>query len=228
MAQGKKNSGSSTISARAIIVGAAVVVVLAAGIAVFASGGSDNNSSPTSTADIVDGGVAPAEYQKITVDGDALDPLGKDATDPAKGKVAPNISGYTFSGFPVSVKPATDGTPTMLVFLAHWCPHCNAEMPRLINWYEDGLVPDDLRVIGVGTSARKDQPNWPPSEWMQSFNWPFEVMADSETNEAGAAYGVDGYPFMVILDKDGKVVARHSGEMEESEIPNFVNAALGR
>jgi hypothetical protein len=53
-------------------------------------------------------------------------------------------------------------------------------------------------------------------------------MADTETNQAGVAYGVDGYPFMVILDKDGKVVARHSGEMEESEIPKFVNAALGR
>ena len=227
MAQGKKNSGSSTISARAIIIGVAIVIALAAAIAVFASGG-DDSSSPDTTAAIVDGGVAPAEYQKVTVDGDALEPLGKDATDPARGKVGPNISGYTFSGFPVSVKPATDGTPTMLVFLAHWCPHCNAEMPRLINWYEDGLVPDDLRVIGIGTASRKDQANWPPSEWMQSFEWPFEVMADTETNQAGVAYGVDGYPFMVILDKDGKVVARHSGEMEESEIPKFVNAALGR
>jgi thiol-disulfide isomerase/thioredoxin len=227
MAQGKKNSGSSTISARAIIIGVAIVIALAAAIAVFASGG-DDSSSPDTTAAIVDGGVAPAEYQKVTVDGDALEPLGKDATDPARGKVGPNISGYTFSGFPVSVKPATDGAPTMLVFLAHWCPHCNAEMPRLINWYEDGLVPDDLRVIGIGTASRKDQANWPPSEWMQSFDWPFEVMADTETNQAGVAYGVDGYPFMVILDKDGKVVARHSGEMEESEIPKFVNAALGR
>lgn len=63
---------------------------------------------------------------------------------------------------------------------------------------------------------------------MQSFDWPFEVMADTETNQAGVAYGVDGYPFMVILDKNGKVVARHSGEMDESEIPKFVNAALGR
>jgi thiol-disulfide isomerase/thioredoxin len=227
MAQGKKNSGSSTISARAIIIGVAIVIALAAAIAVFASGG-DDSSSPDTTAAIVDGGVAPGEYQKVTVDGDALEPLGKDATDPARGKVGPNISGYTFSGFPVSVKPASDGTPTMLVFLAHWCPHCNAEMPRLINWYEDGLVPDDLRVIGIGTASRKDQANWPPSEWMQSFDWPFEVMADTETNQAGVAYGVDGYPFMVILDKDGKVVARHSGEMDESEIPKFVNAALGR
>ncbi|MGA0118255.1 MAG: TlpA family protein disulfide reductase [Ilumatobacteraceae bacterium] len=227
MAQNKKNSGSSTISARVIIIGVAILIALAAAIAVFASGG-DDSSSPDTTADIVDGGVAPAEYQKVTVDGDALEPLGQDATDPAKGKVAPNISGYTFSGFPVSVKPATDGSPTMLVFLAHWCPHCNAEMPRLINWYEDGLVPSDLRVIGIGTSSRKDQANWPPSKWMQSFDWPFEVMADSETNEAGLAYGVDGYPFMIILDKDGKVVARHSGEMDESEIPTFVNTALGR
>lgn len=228
MAQGqRKKDNSSSISARTIIIGVAILIALAAAIAVFASGG-DDNSSPTTTADIVDGGVAPAEFQKVIVEGGALDPLGDDATDPARGKVAPSISGYTHSGFPVSVKPATDGAPTMLVFLAHWCPHCNAEMPRLVKWYESGQVPTDLRVVGVTTSSRDDQANWPPSKWMQSFDWPFEVFADSETNQAGVAYGVDGYPFMVILDKDGKVVARHSGEMEESEIPNFVNTALGR
>lgn len=226
MAQDKKKSGSS-ISPRAIIIGVAVVIAIAAGIAVFASGG-DDTSGPTTTADIADGGVAPAEYQKVTVSGDPLDPLGSDATDPARGKVAPSISGYTHSGFPVAVNPATDGAPTMLVFLAHWCPHCNAEMPRLIKWYESGKVPEDLRVVGITTSSREDQANWPPSEWMRSFDWPFEVFADSQTNDAGVAYGVDGYPFMVILDKDGKVVARNSGEMEESEIPNFVNKALGR
>lgn len=227
MAQGKKNSGSSTLSARAIIIGVAIVVALAAAIAIFASGG-DDTSGPTTTADIADGGVAPAEFQDVNVEGDALDPLGKDATDPAKGKVGPNVSGYTHSGFPVSIKPATDGQPTLLVFLAHWCPHCNAEMPRLVKWYESGQVPDDLRVVGVTTSSREDQANWPPSEWMQSFKWPFEVLADSQTNQAGVSYGVDGYPFMVLLDKDGKVAARHSGEMEESEIPNFINTALGR
>lgn len=228
MAQNKKKQqASSGISARVIVIAAAVVVVLAAGIAVFASGGGDSSSGDTTVAP-VDGGAAPGEYQKVTVEGEALQALGKDVADPSLGKVGPNLSGFNFSGLPVSIKPATDGAPTMLVFLAHWCPHCNAEMPRLVNWYEDGLVPDDLRVVGIATASRKDQANWPPSEWMPSFDWPFEVFADSEVNDAGVAYGVDGYPFMVILDKDGKVVARHSGEMDEAEIPNFVNKALGR
>jgi cytochrome c biogenesis protein CcmG, thiol:disulfide interchange protein DsbE len=227
MAQNNKKQETSGISARVIVIAAAIMVVLAAGIAVFASGGSDKKSSDTTSAP-APGGVAAAEYQKVTVKGDALEALGKDVADPSLGKVAPNLSGYNFSGLPVSIKPATDGAPTMLVFLAHWCPHCNAEMPRLVSWYEKGLVPDDLRVIGIATASRQDQANWPPSEWVPSFDWPFEVMADSETNDAAVAYGVDGYPFMVILDKDGKVVARHSGEMDEAEIPNFVNKALGR
>lgn len=227
MAQNKKKNSSASISPKVIVIAVAAVVAVAAIIAIFATGGDDSTPSDT-TAVTVPGGVSPAEYQKITTDGDALEPLGKDATDPSMGNVAPNISGYSFNGFPVSVKPATDGSPTLLVFLAHWCPHCNAEMPRLVRWYENGLVPDDLRVVGIATASRKDQANWPPSEWVQSFDWPFEVMADTETNDAGVAYGVDGYPFMVVLDKDGKVAARHSGEMEESEIPNFINKALGR
>lgn len=227
MAQNKKKNSSASISPKVIVIAVAAVVAVAAIIAIFATGGDNSTSSDTTTV-TVPGGVAPAEYQKVTSEGDGLEPLGKDATDPAMGKVAPNLSGYSFNGFPISVKPATDGSPTLLVFLAHWCPHCNAEMPRLVRWYESGQVPEDLRVVGVATASRKDQANWPPSEWMQSFDWPFEVMADTETNDAGVAYGVDGYPFMVVLDKDGKVAARHSGEMDESEIPNFINKALGR
>lgn len=221
-----KQSSSSGISAKIVAAAVALVLVLAAGIAVFASGGSSDSASDT-TAVTVPGGAAAGEFQKVTVQGEALDPLGKDVADSSLGKVGPNITGYNFTGLSVSVNPATSGEPTMLVFLAHWCPHCNAEMPRLVRWYEKGEVPSNLRVIGVATASRKDQSNWPPSEWMQSFDWPFEVLADSETNQAAAAYGVDGYPFMVILDKDGKVVARHSGEMDEAEIPNFVNKALG-
>ena len=226
MAQGKKNT-SGGISARVIIIAGAIVVAVAAGIAVLASGGDDSVSSDT-TVNTIAGGAQPNEFQKVDVDGKALEPLGKDTIDPAIGEVGPNLTGFNFAGVPVSIKPATDGAPTLLVYLAHWCPHCNAEMPRLVRWYEKGLVPDDLRVVGIATASRKDQPNWPPSEWMQSFDWPFENMADTETNTAGVAYGVDGYPFMVVMDGQGKVVARHSGQMEESEIPNFINKALGR
>lgn len=201
-----------------IIIGA--VVVAAAALALVLSGGGDSTSDTTAPS-------GSGEYQTVTVTGDALEPLGDTGTDAALGKKAPALSGARFNGSEVTITPGTSGKPTMLVFLAHWCPHCNREIPRLVEWNDKGLVPDGLRVVGITTASRNDQANWPPSEWIQNMKWPFDVMADSEASEAAAAYGVDGYPFMVILDAEGKVVKRTSGEHELSEITAMVNEALG-
>lgn len=208
-----------------ILVGIGAVVIVAGVIAIGASGGGDNKSTATTTT--VPGGVAPAEYQPVKVTGDALDPLGDSGTDAALQKDAPTLEGYDFKGAPVTIDPGSDGLPTMLVFLAHWCPHCNREVPRLLDWLDEGLVPTNLRVVGVATSSKNDQANWPPSEWLKDFKWPWEVFTDSDQSAAASAYGVDGFPFMVIVDGDGKVVSRHSGEIEVADLTTMVNTALG-
>ena len=201
-----------------IIIG--IVVIGAAAIALSLSGGGSSSSDTTIA-------TGAGEYQQVTVTGDALAPLGDTGTDAALGMKAPALTGKRFNGSEVSIEPGASGKPTMLVFLAHWCPHCNREVPRLVEWNDKGLVPKDLRVVGITTASRDDQANWPPSEWIQTMNWPFDVMADSQTGDAAAAYGVDGYPFMVILDAQGNVVLRTSGEHELSEITSMVNKALG-
>lgn len=197
-----------------------VVVVAAAAIALALSAGGSSTSDTT-------GAGGAAEYQPVVVTGEALAQLGESGADAALGKKAPALSGARFNGSEVTITPGTTGKPTMLVFLAHWCPHCNREVPRLVEWNEKGLVPEGLRVVGITTGSRDDQANWPPSQWIQNMKWPFDVMADSKSADAAAAYGVDGYPFMVILDADGNVVLRTSGEHELSEITTMVNEALG-
>ncbi len=202
-----------------IIIG--TVVLGAAAIAVGMSAGKGSNNP--------DNGTAAAEYQPVTASNPALAPLG-DGTSPdtAIGQEAPSLQGANFAGNAVSITPGENGSPTMLVFLAHWCPHCNREVPRMVEWYEKGLVPKDLRVVGITTASRNDQANWPPSEWMVNMKWPFEVMADSETGQAAAAYGVDGFPFIAIINGSGKVVARNSGELELPDLIKFVNDAVAK
>ena len=228
MAQAQRKNNDEVKSSRKtfLIIGAAVL--LAAAIAIGFSGGSDDATTQPRTT--VEGEVASGEFQPVIVDGDVLNPLGdgngNPASDAAMGKTAPTLNGYTFAGNPVSITPGASAQPIMLVFLAHWCPHCNREVPRLIDWQEQGLVPEGLRVIGVTTASRNDQANWPPSDWIEEMKWPFEVFADSEAGDAANAYGVDGFPFIAIVNAEGKIVGRHSGELELADLDAFVKGSL--
>lgn len=202
---------SSSRNRTLLIVGGLVVaIVVAAIIAVVATGSDD-------TAEGLE------QVQPITVEGDALPPLVDDEDDLARGMIAPTLDGLTYDGTAITVE---HGEPTLLVFLAHWCSHCQAEVPRIVDWADSGAVPEDLRVVGVTTSTDGSAPNYPPSKWLDGEDWPFEVMADDADGSAAAAYGLPGFPYMVFLDDEGQVVWRTSGELEEGELEALVNGSM--
>jgi thiol-disulfide isomerase/thioredoxin len=201
----------------------AVVVVAAVAIAVITSGGDDSSSD--TTVPVTGPGVGPAESQPVTLTGAPLAPLPDSGDDPTVGTKAPELSGYDFDGTPVTVDPSKG--PVMLVFLAHWCPHCNREAPQLMAWKASGAVPEGLQVIGVTTAVAPDRDHYPPSNWIRDeMKWDWPVLADSAENEAVVAFGASGFPFVVILDTDGTVLSRWSGEVGQQGIQEAVEAAL--
>ena len=221
-------------STKWIVTGVLALIAAAFAVAVIAGSGSDDSSGAstqdsTTEVSIASGDSSPSgaagENQPVRVSGQSLDPLGSTGADLSVGASAPELIGSGFDGTSISVTPG-DGTPYMLVFLAHWCPHCNAEVPRLVEWNASGMVPDGLRVIGVSTAVAADRPNYPPSKWIVDKEWPFEVMADSTEMDAAGAYGVDGFPFFVVVGADGKVKVRASGEQEIEVIDRLVRDAL--
>ena len=232
MANAKSTGSSPQPSARRTqyIIGAIVaVVVLIIAVVIFAGGSNDNDSSSNISPTTVAGGTGgtstgPAENQPVAYKGDVLTPLDDPDNDAARGKIAPTLSGFAFDGTPLTVAPT--GGPTLVVFLAHWCPHCNAEIPRLIEWKASGKMPADLKIVGVSTAARTDEPNYPPSKWVVDKAWPWAVMADSEAQDAAVAYGVSGYPGLILLDGEGKVLARRSGEVGITELDAWVREFL--
>jgi len=225
----KKQSSASSIRDNSNLKVIMYIVLVVVGIAGAVSLGSAGGSKKTSTSSVasVPGGVAPAEFQKVTMTGTALPQLPDTGTDPAVGKAAPTLTGYDLFGRPVTIDPGSDGKATMVVFLAHWCPHCNREVPVLNEWKAQNQVPANIRVIGVTTASRPDQANWPPSKWIVAMKWPFDQFADSEKQDAAAAYGVGGYPFLTFIDAKGNVTSRSSGEIPSADITKAANAAAG-
>jgi thiol-disulfide isomerase/thioredoxin len=200
----------------------AVLVVVALVIAVVASGGDDGDGGAGS--DGGDGSAAVQEQQLVVVDGSPLPELAG-GDDAAIGMTPPTLQGASFDGSPVEIVPG--GTDKMVVFLAHWCSHCNAEVPVLLEWEETGRVPEGLEVIGVATATDESAPNYPPSAWLADFGWPWPTLADSADNEAALAYGVNGFPFFAVIGEDGTVKGRFSGEMGLEALDQAVREALG-
>ena len=220
----KKKKASSGDSMRTILYVVLVVVGIAGPVALDTSGGSSETS--TDTVVTVPGGVQPAEYQKVSATGGLLAPLPESGADTETGKSVAVLKGYDLQGRPISIDPAGEGKATLVVFLAHWCQFCNREIPVLNKWRESGEVPTGLRVVGITTGSKADQANWPPSKWLTAMKWPFEVMADSEAQEAARAYGVGGYPFMAFVGANGKITARTSGEVPVEQLQIYANAAV--
>jgi cytochrome c biogenesis protein CcmG/thiol:disulfide interchange protein DsbE len=146
--------------------------------------------------------------------------------DPAVGRAAPELHGASFDGHPVAV---THGTPTAVVFLAHWCPHCQREVPVLVRWLDAGKLPAGVKLVAVATATSPDVPNYPPSAWLQRLHWPAQVLADDDHGTAATAFGLPAFPYFVLLDGNGHVVARTSGELTPQALDQlFAKLTTGR
>ena len=202
------------------IVGAIIAIIIGgAAIVAISSSGSDSN---TSSGNI-------SEFSEITVSGDALPTFDSNssATDTAIGLPAPVVSGKGFTGTEITTDGA--GTPTLLVFLAHWCPHCQREVPLLVQWEKDGKTPTGVDVIAVATGTDPANPNYPPSEWLAREEFPalWPVIADSNDKKAANAFGLSGYPYFVLVDAQGNVFKRLSGEIPMDELTAMIDQMIG-
>ena len=137
---------------------------------------------------------------------------------------APALRGFHFDGSAIDI--GANQRPFMVVFLAHWCPHCNREIPVLQSWSELGGVPAGMDIVGVSTAANAQRDNYPPSTWIAERSWEWPVMADSATSDAAVAYGVAAFPSFVIVGADGKVKVRSSGELPVADLDALVQTAL--
>ncbi len=211
----------------------AVVLAGAVAIGIAASRGDDGGNVCSQLRDDIEP-VTPvtnpselgSEVQPVTVEGTPLVtfPSG-DIPECAVGSQAPAVTGASFDGAPVSITPA-DGTPRLVLFVAHWCPHCQAEVPLLAGWIANGENPDGVDIVTVSTAVDPSRDNYPPSAWLQEVNWPTPVLADDAVGSVARAYGLGSFPYYVVLDGDGVVMDRFVGEVDPAALGTRITEAL--
>ena len=236
---------NSTDSPRRPIVHRALVGLAAAALVVSACGSDPDAGATGSASDESVSSAAPPEDASasseggsdggaqglqengpITVEGAPLAPYDGAPVDLAVGETAPVVAGESFDGTPITIGGPTEN-PTLVVFLAHWCPHCNDEIPELLALDAAGDLPENLDVIGVSTAVDPAAENYPPSEWIVEKDWSWPAMADDENSTAIKTYGGTSFPFTVVLDAEGNVLARRAGSATAAETEAFLAAALG-
>lgn len=151
-------------------------------------------------------------FGDVTVEGQPLPFLADPTTaDPALGFSAPTVTGSDFDGTSHTV--GADGRPKILIFLAHWCPHCQAEVPEVQAWIDQGGLPAEVDMYSFTVLTEHVRPNWPPEEWLEEEGWTPPVIMDDEEQSIVTAYGMRGTPFYVVLDGENNNLGRFSGQV---------------
>jgi cytochrome c biogenesis protein CcmG/thiol:disulfide interchange protein DsbE len=213
---------------------AAIALVLVAGIvAIIAARGSGDDEVDGQTGSVQVGDATTTSGAGAgateTTDAAAADQLPEyDATleaDPAIGMTIPTVTGTTFEGDELTIAP--DGTAKILLFVAHWCPHCQREVPMLKAHLDDVPMPDDVELVTISTSVEPSADNYPPEGWLADEGWEVPTIADDEASTIARTFGLSAFPYFVAVDADGKVVARASGELSAEEFDAVVAQAQG-
>ena len=113
---------------------------------------------------------------------------------------------------PVKLDAAEPGKVTVLVFFATWCPHCQAELPKVAAFankvQNDAKLRDKVRVIGVRTSVERETESF--ESFQQRIKVPFAIYTDTAmsigfSNVVEKTGLLPVFPTLIVADESGRV-----------------------
>lgn len=194
--------------------GALVLVTAAVAAVVLTQSNSPGGATPSATRSIGITTPSPA-------DGASLPLFVPGIPDPAVGQTMPTVSGASFDGTPRALQP--DGRPKVLLFLAHWCPHCQREVPVVQSWIAANGMPATVELMSIVTAIDPNRPNYPPEAWLAGEGWQVPVIVDGD-NRIADQFGLSAFPYWVAVNADGSVASRLTGELSPAEIDALVGS----
>jgi cytochrome c biogenesis protein CcmG, thiol:disulfide interchange protein DsbE len=212
--RGAARARESSTGQRWLLPAIGVAVIAVAAIAAFwLSSGSSGGGSSDRPSD-VPSASGPAEQAPV-VSGTSLPVFSSASGDVAVGQTVPTVTSPTAS-------IQLNGKAKILLFLAHWCPHCQAEVPVVQDWIDSGNLPGDIDLISVSSSIDPNRPNYPPNEWLEREGWTAPVIVD-ESGTVANAYGLPAFPYWVFVNADGTVAGRLIGELAAIDLDRIVD-----
>lgn len=115
---------------------------------------------------------------------------------------------------------ALRGHPVVLDFWATWCGPCQAEAP-IVNGLAQRFKDKGLVVIGVNTSDAEGL----AARFATKKGLSFPIVYD-EGNTIANKYRVDNLPTLIVVSKEGKMVAVRHGVTSDADLERLVRQVL--
>ncbi len=166
--------------------------------------------------------VAPAASGASAADAPAepagvLPPFEQGQPDAALGVVLGEVTGTEYyTGEEMTFDPS-DGVSRAWLIWAHWCPHCQREMPAVTDWYgENADAYPNVELVSI-TSAIDPSRGNPFEPYLDELQTPFPVLVDDDSRLADQ-FGLNAFPFWVFTSPDGTTVLRVAGYLEIDQV----------
>jgi len=105
----------------------------------------------------------------------------------------------------------SNGKVSLVNFFATWCAPCRAEHPLLVRLAESGVTIHGINYKDKLAAARL---------YLQATGDPFARTGFDVTGRAGIDWGIAGVPETFVIDRNGRVVYRIQGPLNDAIIEN--------
>lgn len=155
---------------------------------------------------ILGGAIAFALYANFTKD---------DLQKIEVGKKVPDFSLVDLNGEQHKLSDYK-GKGVFLNFWATYCGPCEREMPFMNSQYLQ-YKDKDVTVLAVNIG----ESDLAVKKYTERLKLEFPILLDSE-GEVNSTYGVVNLPATYLIDKDGKLVKVHTGQLREEDVKDFM------
>ena len=142
-------------------------------------------------------------------------------TSLAPGKLAPEITMKDPEG---QTRKLSDlrGKIVMIDFWASWCRPCRMENPNVVKLYHQ-YHSKGFEIYSVSLDKSRDE--WVKAISQDGLVWENHVSdLNGWTSTGGAAYGITSVPSTVLLDREGRIIARN---LRGRELENKLKELFG-
>lgn len=121
------------------------------------------------------------------------------------GQMAPDIRLPDPAGNELALS-ALKGKVVLIDFWASWCGPCRKEMPNVVKAYAK-YKNKGFEIFGV--SLDKEKENWVEAIKSDGITWPQVSDLQFWNSEVVRLYSIEGIPYTVLLDREGRIIAKN-------------------